>query len=255
MKTMWSLGNFSSSLSFKLFDCQVKPMLLYTSAIWRTMNIHVIETAKLFACKRLSNVSGKFPNNMIYRETGRYPLFIDSTIKSLRHWLKITNLPLNRCPRRAYTMLRNDVETDIQNDQSTGLNNWAKGIKECSESYAFHCIWLNGRVSDKSALLLSFKNRTTGHVREERYSKISASDSFSYLPGIQGDTPKRKIFRQHIDQEVERHLNETTTWSMWNWSQQKNTNLRIQSIKTVLFVQMIWKTNTTLCSVVLYTAT
>ena len=100
MKTVWSLESFDSSLFCKLFDCQVKPMLLYASEIWGTTNIHVIETAHLFACKRLLNVCHKTPNNMIYGETGRYPLLIDSTIRSLRFWLKITNMPLNRFPRQ-----------------------------------------------------------------------------------------------------------------------------------------------------------
>ena len=104
MKTI--LESFDSSLFFKLFDCQVKPMLLYASEIWGTTNIHVIETAHLFACKRLLNVSDKTPNNMIYGETGRYPLLIDSTIRSLRYWLKITNMPLNRFPRQAYVKKR-----------------------------------------------------------------------------------------------------------------------------------------------------
>ena len=127
VKTVWSLGSFDSSLFFKLFDCQVKPMLLYASEIWGTTNIHVIETAHLYACKRLLNVSDKTSNNMTYGETGRYPLLIDSTTRSLRYWLKITNMPLNRFPRQAYTMLRNDVETTIQNNQPTGLHNWTKG--------------------------------------------------------------------------------------------------------------------------------
>ena len=159
MKTMWSLGNFNSSLFSKLFDCEVKPILLYASGIWGTTNIHVIETAHLFVCKRLLNVSDKAPNNMIYGEMGRYPLFIDSTIRYLRYWLKITNMPLNRFPRQAYTMLRNDVETTIQNNQSTGLHNWTKGIKECLEAFGFHDVWLNGRVADKSAFLSSFKKQ------------------------------------------------------------------------------------------------
>ena len=59
MRTMWSLGSFDSSLLFKLFDCQVKPMLLYESEIWGTMNIQFIKTAHLFACQRLLNVSEK----------------------------------------------------------------------------------------------------------------------------------------------------------------------------------------------------
>ena len=65
-------------------------------------------------------------------------------------------------------MLRNDVETTIQNNQSTGLHNWAKGIKECLEAYGFHDVWLNGRVADKSAFLSSFKNRMIGRFRGDR---------------------------------------------------------------------------------------
>ena len=125
------------------------------------------------------NVSDKTPNNKIYDETGRYPLLINSTIRSLKYWLKITNMPLYRLPRQAYTMLRNDVETNIQNNQSTALHNWAKGIKECLESYCFHDVWLNGRVADKLAFLSSFKNSMIGRFRDEWYSKISASDCFS----------------------------------------------------------------------------
>ena len=33
MKTMWSLVSFDSSLLFKLFDCQVNPLLCYASEI------------------------------------------------------------------------------------------------------------------------------------------------------------------------------------------------------------------------------
>ena len=31
--------------------------------------------------------------------------------------------------KQAYTMLRNDIEADIQNDQSTGHHNWAKVLR------------------------------------------------------------------------------------------------------------------------------
>ena len=92
-------------------------------------------------------------------------------------------------------MLRNDVETTIQNNQSTGLHNWA-------EAYGFHDVWLNGRVAGKSAFLSSFKNRMIGRFREDWYSKISTSDRFSTYKVFKVDTSKRKIFRQHNDQKV-----------------------------------------------------
>ena len=61
MKSIWSLRSLDSSLFFKLFYCQVKPMLLYASEIWVATNIHFIETAYLFTCKGLLNVTEKKP--------------------------------------------------------------------------------------------------------------------------------------------------------------------------------------------------
>ena len=95
-------------------------------------------------------------------------------------------------------MLRNDVETTIQNNQSTGLHNWAKGIKECLEAYGFHDVWLNGRVADKSAFLSSFKNRMIGRFRGDWYSKISTSDRFSTY----------KVFK--VTHQQEKHLDSIT---------------------------------------------
>ena len=76
MKTMWSLGSQDTSLFFKLFDAQIKPMLLYALEMWGMLRLTAIETAHLFACKRLLCVSNKTPNHMVYGDTGRYPLYI-----------------------------------------------------------------------------------------------------------------------------------------------------------------------------------
>ena len=59
MKTMWSLGCVNTYLFFKLFDAQVKPMLLYASEVWGSVRLSVIASAQRFACKRLLNVSDK----------------------------------------------------------------------------------------------------------------------------------------------------------------------------------------------------
>ena len=133
MKTMWSLGALNTTIFFQLFDAQVKPMLLYAAEIWGTSRLAVIETAHLFGCKRLLSVSNKTPNYMIYGETGRYPLYIDSTIATLRYWLKIIKLPASRLPKQAYTMLLNSLDGEQKNENK----NWARNIKECLQEYDF----------------------------------------------------------------------------------------------------------------------
>ena len=107
MKTMWSLGNMDSTVFFKLFDAQVKPLLLYAAEIWGFTRFHSIESPHLFACKRFLNVSPKTPNAMVYGELGRYPLYIDSTLRALKYWFKLQSFFLVRIPRQAYEMDKN----------------------------------------------------------------------------------------------------------------------------------------------------
>ena len=80
-------------VKFWTFDAQIKPMLLYASEIWGTSRLRITESPHLFACKRLLSLGDKSPNHMVYSETGRYPLYIDSKIASLRYWLKLAKCP------------------------------------------------------------------------------------------------------------------------------------------------------------------
>ena len=70
-----------------------------------------------------SSVCGSSRTQSLRTESGRQEDAIDLSLSS--------SMPLNRFPRQACTMLSNDIETTIQNNQSTGLHNWAKSIKEC----------------------------------------------------------------------------------------------------------------------------
>ena len=86
-----------------IFYAQIKPRLLYASEVWGTSRLANIEIAHLFACKRLLSVSDKTPNHMVYAETGRYPLYIDSTISSLRYWFKLSKMPNDEIPEASFS--------------------------------------------------------------------------------------------------------------------------------------------------------
>ena len=175
MRTMWSLGSFDTTVFFQLFDAQSKPMLLYASEVWGTSRLANIETAHLFACKRLLSVSDKTPNHMVYGETGRYPLYIDSTISSLRYWFKLSKMPMTRFPKQALVMLKNRLDTN-----TTHKNRYRAGsIKDCLESYGFHDVWTNGRVENEKAFLSAFKQRMIERFKQEWFTKISESERFS----------------------------------------------------------------------------
>ena len=113
-----------------------------------------IEAAHRFVCKRLLCVSNKTPNHIVYGNTGRYPLYIESTISSLRYWLKLRKMPMTRFLKQTLTMLENDIDMHASN--STG--NWAGNIKHCLESYGFQDAWTAGETNETS-FLSAFKRK------------------------------------------------------------------------------------------------
>ena len=190
---MWSLGSLDTTVFFQLFDAQIKPMLLYASEIWGTARVSVIESAHLFACKRVLCVSNKTPNHTVYGDTGRYPLYIESTINFLRYWLKVRNMPMTRFPKQTLTMLENDLVKCT----STSTSNLAGNIKHCLESYGFQDVWTDGVVNEASFLSL-FKRKMVERFQEEWHTKIYNSDRFSTY----------RIFK--LLQGAEKYLNDIT---------------------------------------------
>ena len=59
----------------------------------------------MFALKRFLGVGQMTPNNMIYGDTARYPLYINAYVRAVRYWLKITRMNEKRLPYKAYLML------------------------------------------------------------------------------------------------------------------------------------------------------
>ena len=53
LRLLWSLGKQCPKLFFKLFDCQIQPMLTYGSEVWGIMaDYSITERVHLFAIKR-----------------------------------------------------------------------------------------------------------------------------------------------------------------------------------------------------------
>ena len=111
---------------------------------------------------------------MVYGDTCRYPLYIESTINFLRYWLKVRKMPMTRFPKQTLTMLENDIDMYT----STSTSNWAGDIKQCLESYGFQDVWTVGAVNEASFLSL-FKRKMVERFQEEWHTKIFNSDRFA----------------------------------------------------------------------------
>ena len=68
LRLLWRLGEQCPKLFFKLFDCQIQPMLTYGSEVWGIMaDYSITERVNLFAVKRFFlNVSTRTPSALVY---------------------------------------------------------------------------------------------------------------------------------------------------------------------------------------------
>ena len=88
-----------------MFDAQIKPMLLYGSEIWGLKENRSVEKVHTFALKKLLNVNPRTPKDIVYGETGGFPLYVLSYTSCVKYWLHLTTIDTGRLPRKAYNML------------------------------------------------------------------------------------------------------------------------------------------------------
>ena len=102
LRLLGGLGEQCPKLFFKLFDCQIQPMLTYGSEVCGIMaDYSIIERVHLFAIKRFFNVSTRTPSALVYGETGRYPLYVNTYTRCIKYWLNLVRMADNRLPSKS----------------------------------------------------------------------------------------------------------------------------------------------------------
>ena len=61
-------------------------------------------------------------NTVIYGETGMVPLQIKCTVRCVKYWLRLLDIPTSRYPKACYLMLKRMGEN--------GLDTWNNKVKE-----------------------------------------------------------------------------------------------------------------------------
>ena len=80
----------------KLFDCLIKPVLTYGSAVWGSGNIAEIEKCHLQFMKQALKVTITTNSCAVYAETERFPLCVFINMCMIKHWLKIFNMSVKQ---------------------------------------------------------------------------------------------------------------------------------------------------------------
>lgn len=163
---------------FRIFDAKVQSILLYSSEIWGYQSIENIERVHLLACKRYLGVPLKTPSKMVYGELGRYPLYVNSSLKFIKYWIRLLQMEDSRLPKQAYSMMR------IQ-DQS-GKRNWASEIRELLTKIGFDTVWLNQNVNNVNAFLDACKQSLFDIFIEDWSTKVRYNDRYILYSQVTG---------------------------------------------------------------------
>ena len=96
---------------------------------------------------------------MVYGELERFPLFINTSIRVLNYWLRVTQLDPSRLPNQAYRMLFNLDQL--------GKWNWVSSVRHLLSSYGFYYAWLQQGVGNNHMFLAAIKVRLQDVFRQE----------------------------------------------------------------------------------------
>lgn len=167
---------------FRIFDSKVQSILLYSSEIWGYQRLECIEKVHMLACKRFLGVPLKTPNKMVYGELGRFPLYINSTVRCLKYWFRLLQMDPQRLPKQAYAML-------ILQDQN-GKRCWATEIRELLFRTGFGFVWMNQGVQDIGGFLKVVKQRLLDMFMQEWSSTIRNKERYIMYSIIKDDFGK-----------------------------------------------------------------
>jgi hypothetical protein len=172
LRCPFKLGNMQRDIFFKIYDAQVLPMLMYGAEIWGFQEYEVLEKAHLFACKRFLHVGLQTPNKMVLGDLGRYPLYITSAMRCVKYWLKLTRMPEERLPRKAYKMLKQMCDN--------GKKTWVYHLRHILTDNGCGEAWVEQAVGDEQAFIVVLRQRLINRFQQSWYDAISSRDRFDF---------------------------------------------------------------------------
>ena len=112
---------------------------------------------------------------MVYGETGRYPLYIDSTLSSIRYWFKLLKMPESRYPKQC--LLHMTAALNRREHFYTPF--WVQNIRDCLIKFGFQNVWNNQGTQNEAAMIRDLKAKMIEDFIQNWNQKIVESDRFS----------------------------------------------------------------------------
>ena len=162
MRAMYSLLRKIKKLSLPvdmqidLFNKTVKPILLYGCEVCGFGNNGMLESIQLKFLKCILKLKKSTPSNMVYGETGVYPLKIDIETRMIQFWSKTIQITPNTLLSDVYYSMY-DIYQRVDRNQT--VFNWYKHVKDILIKCGLINIWNNHFSPNPNWLKLSVKQK------------------------------------------------------------------------------------------------
>jgi hypothetical protein len=195
MSKLYRINNNSIHVFLKIFDAQVQPIVLYGAELWGLESSStVIENVHLFGLKRFLGVDKRTPNDLVYGEVGRFPIYLNANVRCMRYWLKLTRMEEHRLPFRAYKMLLNL--------DGRGKINWVTNIRRILSVNGFSYVWENQGVGCLNAFIRMFRQRLIDIRWQTWADHVNTSDRFSFYRQFKTSTMVEPYIRLELNRYI-----------------------------------------------------
>ena len=133
--------------------------------------IESIERVHLSALKGFLGVNSKSPRHLIYGETGRHPLFVNTYARCIKFWLHLTCMDDRRYSRKAYNMLLN-----LQRQSYT---TWACKVRNVLYKCGFGVVWEMQGVGNVNLFIKEFKLRLIDCFKQDWHAALGSHDFYN----------------------------------------------------------------------------
>ena len=129
-----------------------------------------IEKTHILGLKQFLNVSARTPNLMVYGDSGRFPLYINARLRSVKYWLKILRMEENRLPHRVYKMMMSNIDRSV---------NWAANMRTFLIENGFENVWNRQQVDNETVFLRQLRERLINIFKVDWWRKMQDSNRYS----------------------------------------------------------------------------
>ena len=183
-------------IALKLFDTNTTSILDYASEIWsKTKAIDCLERVQFGFIKHILGVKGSTCNLAILGETGRYPLYLNHIVKTVKYWIRLMKCNHgDRLVKKAFNVQQTLL--------ATGYNVWLGKVFTILHDYDLLQYWNDDCNLDELYNILRQKvydyYNLIWYQSLDKYPILSLYKQFKYLQCIWDYKLRRSISKLRL---------------------------------------------------------